>query len=97
MDTDQQQPNGDIPRDCDEEIDDKPRHKRHALFRHPVTPVEKFQAAVRDGDFPYVQSILQEKKENGDSTDLINTRDRNGRTPFNVAIRSGDMCKLALF
>ena len=66
--------------------------KRKAQFFHPVTLAEKFLAAVRDGDFQYVRSVLLGEGEEH-IPDIINTRDPWNRTPFTMAVRSGDLCE----
>ena len=59
-------------------------------YKCPVTKAEKFFAAVRDGDFGYVQGVLSEE---GDHSEIINCRDPWKRTPFTMAVRTGDLCE----
>ncbi len=69
--------------------------KRRAVFMHPVTAAEKFQAAVRDCDVDYVRRALSKTGQNGgnDPACFINTKDEWNRTPFALGIRSGNLSK----
>ena len=62
------------------------------IFENPIDAEEKFQAAVRDGDVGYVEDVLQHDKD----CNLVNTKDRRGRTPLVIAITRGNMRKFGV-